>query len=259
MSFQYDSIGKNFNSMKTLPLQALTKRACHRSLGDLTGLKVLDLACGTGNDSIKLIASGACHVTGIDISPSMIDTAQENLPPDMQGMISYHVSDCATPDMFHTSGLTNHIGTYDVVLGAWLLNYAPSAQALKAMFANIVLALRPGGRFVGLTVNSPLIAQSGVDKPFDDKRLGTTCEVIGIVEGGYKIRVTADVTPEVQFECFWLQPELYAAAAEEAGLVGMEWGPVLSDESAIKEHGKDFWAGNDGRPRCALYTGVKLR
>jgi SAM-dependent methyltransferase len=173
-------------------------------------------------------------------------------------MISYYVGDCAVLDMFHTLGLANHIGTYDVVFGAYLLNYALSVQALKAMFANIVLALRPGGRFVGLTVNSPLIAQFGPDKPFEDNGMGTTWEAIGVVENGYKMLVTADVTPEVQFECFWLRPEIYAAAAEEAGLVDMEWRPVLSDESAIKEHGKDFWVENDGRPRCALYTGVKL-
>ncbi|KAJ7228096.1 S-adenosyl-L-methionine-dependent methyltransferase [Mycena rebaudengoi] len=258
MSLQYDSIGKNYDTLIDLPLPILAKRACYRSLGDLTGLKVLELACGTGDDSIQLIASGACHVTGIDISPAMIEAAQDGLASDAQNMINYHVGDCATPDMFHTLGLANHIGTYDVVFGAYLLNYAPSAQALKAMFANIVLALRPGGRFVGLTVNSPLIAQFGPDEPFEDNGLGTTWEAIGVVEDGYKMLVTADVTPEVQFETFWLRPELYAEAAEEAGLVGMEWTPVFSDESAIKEHGKDFWVQNDGRPRLALYTGVKL-
>ncbi|KAJ7268537.1 S-adenosyl-L-methionine-dependent methyltransferase [Mycena rebaudengoi] len=258
MSLQYDSIGKNYNAVKDLPIQVLAKRACHRLLGDLTGLKVLDLACGTGTDTMQLIASGASHVTGIDISPVMIEAARDGLPSDVQDMVSYHVSDCATPDMFHTSGLANHRGTYDVVFGAYLLNYAPCAQALKAMFANIVLALRPGGRFVGLTVNSPLIAQFGPDKPFEDNGMGLMWEAIGVVENGYKMLVTVDATPEVRFECFWLRPEIYAAVAEEAGLVDMEWTPVLSDESAIKEHGKDFWVENDGRPRCALYTGVKL-
>ncbi|KAJ7290607.1 S-adenosyl-L-methionine-dependent methyltransferase [Mycena rebaudengoi] len=258
MSLQYDSIGKNYNSVKDLPLQALAKRVCYRLLGDLTGLNVLDLACGTGNDSRQFIAMGAFHVTGIDISPTMIDAARDGLRSDVRDMISYHVSDCATPDMFHTLGLANHLGTYDVVFGGYLLNYAPSAETLKAMFANIVLALRPGGRFVGLTINSPLIAQFGPDKPFEDNGMSSTWEVIGVVENGYKVVATVDVIPEVQIECFWLRSELYAAAAEEAGLVGMEWTPVLSDESAIKEHGKDFWVQNDGRPRYAVYTGVKL-
>jgi ubiquinone/menaquinone biosynthesis C-methylase UbiE len=102
MSLQYDSIGKNYDALKDLPLAILAKQACYRLLGDLTGLKVLELACGTGKDSMQLIASGACHVTGVDISPVMIEAAQEGLPSDVQDMISYHISDCATPDMFHT-------------------------------------------------------------------------------------------------------------------------------------------------------------
>jgi hypothetical protein len=38
----------------------------------------------------------------------------------------------------------------------------------------------------------------------------------------------------------------------------MEWKLVLSDEAAIKAHGKEFWAENDGGPQVALYTCVKL-
>ncbi|KAJ7275926.1 S-adenosyl-L-methionine-dependent methyltransferase [Mycena rebaudengoi] len=241
MSLQYDSIGTRYNTLKDLPIQVLGKRACHRALGDLKNLKVLDLACGTGNDTIQLIASGAVHVTGVDISPAMIDAARDALPADVQDMVRYHVGDCAAPDMFHAaSELAVHKGTYDVVFAAWLLNYAPSAAALEAMFANIAAALRRGGRLVCLTLNAPLIAQFGLDKLGKDNGLGIKREAVGLVEGGYKMRITADVSPQVQFECFWLRPELYAASAEGAGLRGMEWKPVLSDEAAITAHGKEF-------------------
>ncbi|KAJ7254510.1 S-adenosyl-L-methionine-dependent methyltransferase [Mycena rebaudengoi] len=259
MSLQYDSIGKNYNALKDLPLEALDKRACHRALGDLKNLKVLSLACGTGNDTKQLIASGAVHVTGVDISPAMINVAQDALPTDVQDMVRYHVGDCAAPNMFRAaSELAAHRGTYDVVFAAWLLNYAPSAAALEAMFANIAAALRPGGRFVGLTVNAPLIAQFGPDTLCKDNGLGIESEVVGLVEGGYKIRITAGVFPQVQFEDFWLHPDLYAASAEGAGLRGMEWKPVLSDGAAITAHGKEYWAENDGQPQSALYTCVKL-
>ncbi|KAJ7254516.1 S-adenosyl-L-methionine-dependent methyltransferase [Mycena rebaudengoi] len=241
MSLQYDSIGKNYNALKDLPIQVLAKRACHRALGDLKNLKLLDLACGTGIDTKHLIASGAIHVTGVDISPAMIDMACAALPADVQDMVSYHVGDCAAPDMFRAaSELAAHRGTYDVVFAAWLLNYAPSAAALEAMFANIAAALCPGGRFVGLTINAPLIAQFEPEKLCKDNGLGVESEVVGL------------------FECFWLRHDLYAASAEGAGLRGMEWKPVLSDEAAITAHGKEFWAENDERPHYALYTCVKL-
>ncbi|KAJ7254525.1 hypothetical protein C8J57DRAFT_1347150 [Mycena rebaudengoi] len=225
MSLQYDSIAKNFNSLKDLPLQVLAKRACQS--------------------------------TWRPQEPQNL--ARDELPADVQDMVSYHVGDCAAPDMFRAaSELAAHRGTYDVVFAAWLLNYAPSAAALEAMFANIAAALRPGGRFVGLTINAPLIAQFGPEKLCKDNGLGVESEVVGLVEGGYKMRITADVSPQVQFEYFWLRPDLYAASAEGAGLRGMEWKPVLSDEAAITAHGKEFWAENDERPHYALYICVKL-
>ncbi|KAJ7771633.1 hypothetical protein B0H16DRAFT_1771519 [Mycena metata] len=101
---------------------SLAKRECYRALGDLTDLKVLELACGTGQDSIELIALGASHVTGLGISPVVIGAAKADLPAHLEDkMISHNI----------------HMSTYDVVFAGYLLNYAPTAAALHAMFTNI--------------------------------------------------------------------------------------------------------------------------
>jgi len=41
--------------------------------GDLNGVTVLDIGCGTGRYSIECAKRGAAHVTGIDFAPLMID------------------------------------------------------------------------------------------------------------------------------------------------------------------------------------------
>lgn len=44
--------------------------------GDLRGLKVADLACGSGHYTRKLQAAGAAQVVGVDISPEMVAIAR---------------------------------------------------------------------------------------------------------------------------------------------------------------------------------------
>ena len=52
--------------------------AIYAELPDLTGKRVLDLGCGTGNNCIKSVELGASYVVGTDISKNMIDLANKN-------------------------------------------------------------------------------------------------------------------------------------------------------------------------------------
>jgi trans-aconitate methyltransferase len=42
--------------------------------------RVLDLGCGTGVPTARQLVDGGCAVTGVDISPVMLDQAQRNVP-----------------------------------------------------------------------------------------------------------------------------------------------------------------------------------
>jgi SAM-dependent methyltransferase len=53
--------------------------ACLRLLGDVTGRKVLDVACGPGLYASELVARGA-EVIGVDQSPRMVELARERVP-----------------------------------------------------------------------------------------------------------------------------------------------------------------------------------
>jgi SAM-dependent methyltransferase len=42
--------------------------------------RVLDLGCGTGAPTARQLVDGGCEVTGVDISPLMLDQARRNVP-----------------------------------------------------------------------------------------------------------------------------------------------------------------------------------
>ncbi len=46
---------------------------------DVTGLRILDLGCGTGEHCKEYIEMGASKVTGIDISEKMLEVAREKI------------------------------------------------------------------------------------------------------------------------------------------------------------------------------------
>lgn len=79
---EWDTLYSNENSIKYLINRWLRRGLFRRynltfkHCGDLTGLKVLDIGCGTGRFSIECAKRGAQRVVGIDFAPSMIEFSQ---------------------------------------------------------------------------------------------------------------------------------------------------------------------------------------
>ncbi len=59
---------------------------------NLTGMRVLDAGCGTGQTSFELAKRGA-DVLGIDISTNLIDVANERKPVDLSHMVQFQSGD----------------------------------------------------------------------------------------------------------------------------------------------------------------------
>ena len=94
---------------------------------DLTGARVYDAGCGTGQASVELAARGA-EVLAVDISPSLIDVARRRTPPGLMGRIDYRVADM----------LDEGLGKFDHVIAMdSLIHYRPAdaAHALAALRA----------------------------------------------------------------------------------------------------------------------------
>nr|VFK22399.1 MAG: Methyltransferase domain-containing protein [Candidatus Kentron sp. LPFa]VFK35320.1 MAG: Methyltransferase domain-containing protein [Candidatus Kentron sp. LPFa] len=112
-------------------------------LGDLSGKSILDLACGEGYYTRKLKQREATRVLGVDISEKMIELARQDETKEPLG-IEYIIRDARE---------LGEIGKFDMVVAAYLLNYAQTKEQLLEMCQSIYTNLKPGGRFVTLNNN----------------------------------------------------------------------------------------------------------
>jgi SAM-dependent methyltransferase len=101
-------------------------------LGDLGGRRVLDAGCGEGYLARVLAASGA-QVTGMDISPRLIEQARSQ---DPDGAIDYRVADLSRP-------LPEQAASFDAMASHLVLNDVPDYRGFARTIAGV---LRPGGR-----------------------------------------------------------------------------------------------------------------
>ena len=105
--------------------------------GDVAGLAVLDVGCGNGYLARELARRGA-RVTGIDISPRMIEHARAQEAAEPLG-IDYRVADAAE--------IADHFaaGSFDMAASCIALQDMPSPSTVLRAVHDV---LRPGGRFV---------------------------------------------------------------------------------------------------------------
>lgn len=106
----------------------LTERARFRR-----GMKVLDVACGEGRNSVWLAELG-CEVTGVDLSPLALGKARA-LAQERNVSVTYHEADLlqwAWPQ-----------GAYDALVSVFIQFAAPEGR--EALFARMRAALKPGG------------------------------------------------------------------------------------------------------------------
>src|SRR5689334_18853868 len=141
---QYDAITLDYQKISAaVPLRDAEWYSLRVRLGDLTGLSVLDLACGDGMGTRLLKRWGAARVVGVDISPQMIALARQQ--EDAQSMgIEYQVADAAT---------LGKIGEFGRVSAAYLLHYAENREQLRRMAQTVYDNLKPGQHFVASIAN----------------------------------------------------------------------------------------------------------
>ena len=99
---------------------------------DMRGLRLLDAGCGTGTLTVEAARRGA-HVVAIDLSPTLVQHAKENLPTDLgAGSVEFLSGDM----------LADNLGTFDhVVAMDSLIHY----EATDSVAALARLAARTSG------------------------------------------------------------------------------------------------------------------
>jgi len=96
-----------------------------------TGAQVLDLGCGTGVPTASQLVAAGCDVTGIDISPVMLDLARQNVP-----QATFVRRDALT--------VAAAFGRYDAVVAFFSLLMLPRRQ-IRQTLPRLREALVPGG------------------------------------------------------------------------------------------------------------------
>jgi len=162
---QYDAIGTKYDFFRTHPItqvEAFNLRAAvtpylvgvPSAQNGGRGPRVLDLACGTGHYSRKLLDWGAAYVLGVDVSPEMIEAAnQESSPNTSSGKLEFRVGDALT--MGRIVAEDDEEDLFDIVTGVWLLNYAEDSTQMTQMWNTISANLSGGGVFIGILPPGP--------------------------------------------------------------------------------------------------------
>jgi toxoflavin synthase len=226
----YDAIAEEYKRSKSLPFRKhIEAYTLFRLIGDPTGLAVLDLACGDGIYTREVRRRGAGKALGVDVSQEMLRLAEASERADPLGC-RYFLSDVLN---------LRRLGSFDVVIGAYLLNYARSADDLLRFCRAIHSNLRPGGRFVGVNENmaNPPERYGSYRKygfikscPLPRREGDPITFTLFDAEGG-----------SFQFDNYWLAPETYEQAFREAGFASFEWCDLELSEEGERAFPKGYW------------------
>lgn len=152
----YDRWAQVYDSDRN-PLVALDDLNTPQLLGDVAGLRVADIGCGTGRHAQRMVAGGAT-VTAVDFSASMLLKARAKVSP---AAVRFVISDVER-------GLALRSGEFDLVLSALVTDHI---GALDVMFSELGRIARPGGRVVVSSMH-PAMMLKGVQARFTDPETG---------------------------------------------------------------------------------------
>lgn len=124
--------------------------------GDASGLKLLDIGCGTGVLT-ECFAREGFRVTGIDLSGDMLAVAKERF--EAAGLDGAFFEQ-------PMQEMEGHSGYDLAVIAIDSLNYVTDDEEVSAVFRNVYDALNPGGRLL-FDVHSPYkMTELFLDGPF---------------------------------------------------------------------------------------------
>jgi toxoflavin synthase len=225
----YDKIARQYKASKKLAFREVIEwYSYNKLLGDVSQKAVLDLACGEGFYSRRIKRKGAQKVVGVDISAKMIELARQQEKNHPLG-IDYVVGD--------VMGLKK-IGSFDLVVASYLLNYAQTKDQLLEMCRTISVHLKSGGRFVSINNNPdqppesfPLCKKYGFTKSISGPLVEGTAITYEFIRRGQKFR----------FDNYYLSRKIHAWAFKRVGFKTIRWHKIEAAPDGVKKFGRKFW------------------
>ncbi len=195
--------------------------------GIADGERVLDIGCGSGNNATVLAAKTGAKVTGLDLTPELLEAAREYAAE--AGVEVEWVEGDAEQLPFEDE-------SFDVVISTVGIMFAPNHQAAAREAARV---LRPGGRLaiaswrpdgsVGRFFSTTAKHMPPPPEGFQPPPLwGTEDHVRGLFEGtGVELRFE-DATVTFKFD----------SADEATEFYETRFGPVITAKQVLEPEGK---------------------
>lgn len=187
------------------PLQALEEPVVRAAVGDVRGLAVLDLGCGTGRHALWLAAVGAT-VTALDFSEGMLAEARRK---PGAAAVRFFAHDLHQPLPFAA-------GQFDLVVSGLVLEHL---RELGGFFAEARRVLKPGGRAV-VSAMHPAMFLRGTQARFTDPASGEVVQpgsvphalgafVMATVRAGFRLSEVEEFAPDAEFAARYTRAAKY--------------------------------------------------
>jgi len=187
------------------PLPALEEPHVRAAAGDVSGLTVLDLGCGTGRHTAWLASAGA-RVTALDFSPGMLAEARRAATGADVRFLQH--------DLHQPLPLPS--GTFDLVVSGLVLEHL---RDLAGFFAEAHRVLRASGRAV-VSAMHPAMFLRGSQARFTDPATGEVVQpgslphqlgdfVMAAVGAGFTLETIGEHAPDAPFAARYPRAEKY--------------------------------------------------
>lgn len=171
-------------------------RALNRFLSDLSpNSRVLDIGCGTGKPTCEMLVQAGHSVTGVDIAPNMVATAQKQIPT---GKFSVADSKTFQPKEENLP--------YDAVTAFFSHLIGMKQADIRAFFPRAYSWIKPGGILVFGTV--PVNKESSHVRWLEREFFGSSLDTEQVLEA----------VKAAGFEVEHYEVEAFRPRGEEAGL-----------------------------------------
>ncbi|WP_245219497.1 class I SAM-dependent DNA methyltransferase [Pseudomonas parafulva] len=226
-SAEYNVIGGLFESFTdTAAQREVEVRTILHMVGDVHGKSILDVACGFGYFGRQLRQRGARKVVGVDISQKMIDLAREESARTGDDL-EFHVRDASKMEK---------LGNFDMVVAAWLFNYASSLDDLENMFKCVAANLSTGGTLVAYTVEPDFELGLGNFTSY-----GVNVRTEEPWGPGYRHQAEFVTQPPSPFTFYRWGRADYERAAKNAGFSSLRWQKPLLLKADEQKYTPGFW------------------
>lgn len=184
----------------------------------LTGKRVLDIACGHGHYTRELKELNCDFIVGVDLSSALIDIARDIERNNPKG-IEYLVSDAANLPTFEQP--------FDLITAFYLFHFARTRDELIDMVRGIYTRLGENKHFIGLLGN-PTRENIIIDDPkYNIKRIPVTDIGPGPIPEGTELIITfysrKDGKPWCSFSNYYYSPETYEQVFKDVGFKTFQW------------------------------------